>query len=276
MLRRALVVAASLALACQANDPPPAPAPPRPLALPSRAPEPPPPAPPAPPARPPATVRAGVAAGVTYLEVVTGAAADDARLPWVVAMHGLGDTSADFIGLYRDLAVPARVFALQGIEPFGPGWQWFPPGDADRLPAAFRAATSRVVSALRELASTRPVCGHPVATGFSQGAMMTWSLAAQRPAVILGAVPIAGRLPSAFWPTARGTAWPEVVAIHGSADQRIPYDEDVRTADAFRRVGATATLERFVGVGHTVSPEMRRSLFDALARMLARADCAAR
>lgn len=249
---RALLVALVLAACSLTREP----APPSSL---------PPPAPPpaAPAIAPEAPVRLG------FVTRVTAGAAVNARLPMIVAVHGLGDRPEDFASLFDALPFPARVVAVRGITPYGDGFTWFPPGDADRDPAAFLAATRAIAGDLAALTRRFPTCGAPVLTGFSQGGMLTLAVAAHAPSALRAAIPLAGRLPTSALPTTAPTApLPWVTALHGMSDARIAFDAGDESVRALRRLGFAATMRPFEGVGHTVSPAMRAVLFDELRRAL--------
>jgi phospholipase/carboxylesterase len=232
------------------------PAPPLPLA----------PSPTPPPAAPETPVRLG------FVTRVTAGADANARLPMVVAVHGLGDRPEDFATLFDALPFPARVVALRGITPYGEGFTWFPPGEADRDPAAFLAATRAIAADLSALTRRFPTCGAPVLTGFSQGGMLTLAVAAHAPSALRAAIPLAGRLPSSALPTGPPTApRPWVTALHGMSDARIAFDAGDESVRALRRLGFAATMRPFAGIGHTVSPAMRAVLFDELRRALGNA-----
>ena len=227
------------------------PAPPLPVA--------PPPAPP--PAAPETPVRLG------FVTRVTAGADANARLPMVVAVHGLGDRPEDFATLFDALPFAARVVALRGITPYGEGFTWFPPGEADRDPAAFLAATRTIAADLSALTRRFPTCGAPVLTGFSQGGMLTFAVAAHAPSALRAAIPLAGRLPASALPsTAPAAPLPWVTALHGMSDARIAFDAGDEAVRGLRRLGFAATMRPFAGVGHTVSPAMRAVLFDELRR----------
>jgi phospholipase/carboxylesterase len=162
------------------------------------------PAPPILPAPPPAPAPR-VAEAPVRLGFVTRVTADadaQARLPMIVAVHGLGDRPEDFITLFAALPFAARVVAVRGITPYGDGFTWFPPGDADREPGAFLAATRAIAADLPALTRRFPTCGAPVITGFSQGGMLAFAVAAHAPGALRAAIPLAGRLPAAALPAA--------------------------------------------------------------------------
>lgn len=219
---------------------------------------------------PPVTPETPVRLG--FVTRVTAGADAHARLPMIVAVHGLGDRPEDFATLFDALPFAARVVALRGVTPYGDGFTWFPPGEADRDPAAFLAATRAIAADLPALTRRFPTCGAPVLTGFSQGAMLTLAVAAHAPSALRAAIPLAGRLPAAALPTAAPAApLPWVTALHGMSDARIAFDQGDESVRALRRLGFAATMRPFEGVGHTVSPAMRAVLFDELRRALGNA-----
>ena len=62
-----------------------------------------------------------------YKTVLTDRSNNNARLPLIIAMHGLGGTPDDMIRTLSDLEVPARVIAPYGLFPFGMqgGASWY-------------------------------------------------------------------------------------------------------------------------------------------------------
>jgi phospholipase/carboxylesterase len=216
------------------------------------------------------------AAGLFYIEHHTAGASPSDRLPMIVAMHGLGDTAASFVALFRGFDVPARIVALQAPTPFGDGWAWFEfrksGVDEEGLARGLESASRAVAASMAELTSTRPTFGKPIVTGFSQGGMMSFALAVRHPQAISGAYPVAGLLPEPLLTAAAKPAvpGPAVVALHGDADQRVPFDRGHATVRRLQDVGFDAKYESFPGVPHTVSPEMRTRLFQLLRDACAR------
>ncbi len=206
------------------------------------------------------------AAGLAYIEALTGGAHAEDTLPMVVVLHGYGDSPEGILGLYTPLAVPARVIALRGPMSVGPGFAWFAPG-GDRA-AGIRASADAVTLAMAALTQARPTCGLPVVSGFSQGGMIAYALAVRSPSVVRAAAPLSGMLPESLRPLPRalGGLLPEVQGFHGEADQRVPVDEARRTMVWLREAGLTANLTTEPTVGHAVSPSMQTALLTFLAR----------
>jgi phospholipase/carboxylesterase len=210
----------------------------------------------------------------------------DARepLPLVIALHGLGDTPESFVELFDGLPTRARVVALRGLTPWSSsGWSWFSPGLDPNSPASARsveAAADVVVERIHQTASRRATCGVLVVVGFSQGAMLADTLAATHPELHALFVPIAGRL-APETPIASGPHDGDSVhALHGTSDARVALDDAVRSDERFRSAGIMSTLDRYPGVGHTITPSMRQDLFrivvDATSRGCAHSAATAR
>lgn len=139
-------------------------------------------------------------------------------LPLVVFFHGLGDNPAavlarpDMMGLVEGkrilLAVPEGLDARWYVRPGGP---------RPRDDLAFAAAV------VEDVATGHPVDpARIVASGFSAGAFLTWTLACERPGRFTGFLPIAG----GFWhPVPQGPCPGGPVSIrhvHGRADRVVP------------------------------------------------------
>ena len=99
-----------------------------------------------------------------------------------------------------------------------------------------------------------------------QGGMLSFALAALRPELYSAAYPLGGTLPRPLWPL-RGDAarkLPIVIALHGEDDPRVPIGPARLGVQALRDAGYHAELRGFAGVGHGVSPLMRRELWALL------------
>jgi phospholipase/carboxylesterase len=110
----------------------------------------------------------------------------------------------------------------------------------------------------------------PVLTGFSQGGILTFAVAASRPELVTAAVPIAGWLPPALVPGALppGAAAVPIRAFHGGADDRLPAGPTRELVERLRSLGFDAELRVYPGVPHAISAEMRRDYFRFLSEAL--------
>ncbi len=185
---------------------------------------------------------------------------------FVVALHGRGDTPENFARPWRALSATAEVWVPRAPQPRGPGWQGFdwpvtaPQADVSRR---LTAETARLWPEVLRRARGRPV----VVLGFSQGAVLSYALAAQHPDALALALPIAGLLPEPLGPTAAAAP---VVALHGTADRVIDVAFGRDTVARFRQAGGPVTLHEFPGVGHTLTPQMQQVVLDAVQKLAAR------
>lgn len=203
-----------------------------------------------------------------YLERVTGGANPHESLPLVVALHGLGDTPEAFGELYAGFDGKARILLLGAPDAFGGGYSWFPfrpeASDEERAREISRAA-ERLAPMLPSLAAARPTRGKPILTGFSQGGMLSFAIAARHPELVACALPIGGVLPEALWPPLDPKVrHPRIVALHGEDDTRVPIAPTRAGITALTARGYDARLEAFPGVGHQIPAAMRARYFELL------------
>jgi phospholipase/carboxylesterase len=279
--RALLSLTFACALACdartlpQAEAGPPRPLPARPVAA----------APPtATPAVTPAvtTSRYLSAAGMEYLEVIhvppgtpeAQRPAADARLPMLIAIHGLGDSPENFQDLIVDLPTTARVIVPRGLDPVDGGYSWFPirarSQDVAGLSQGIATAADRLAALIEELQRSRPTIGHPVVTGFSQGGMLSFTLAVYHPELLAVAVPVGGWLPPPLWPSTLPTQrpLPKIVALHGEADTAVKFLPTREAVEHLEKLGWSISLRAYPEVGHAIPPKMRSELYLQLQRAL--------
>ncbi len=179
--------------------------------------------------------------------------------PLVVCMHGRGGSPENLAPLWEGFARPVEVALPQGLEPFGSGSAWFnvkSNAPDEQLTAGIAAAEEKLWPAIVEVARGRPV----IVTGFSQGGMMSFAIAARHPSAVTVAVPMGGMLPHGLFPKA-GAQTAKVLALHGAEDDVIPLSYARDTVAAF---GSNATLRVFDGAAHRITPEMQRELWAAV------------
>jgi len=198
----------------------------------------------------------------------------DAKLPMLVAIHGLGDSPENFSHLIADLPVAARVIFPRGLDPVETGYSWFPvrarSADVAGLSQGIATAGDRLAALIIALQQTRPTVGLPVITGFSQGGMLTFELAVHHPELVGGAIPVGGWLPPPLWPSVLPVhkPLPKIVALHGEIDVAVKLQPTVEAVAYLEKLGWPASLRRYPEVGHAIPPVVRRELYQQLARAL--------
>ena len=230
----------------------------------------------------PTSGRYASAADMEYLEVIhvppnTPEAArpgPDARLPMLIAIHGLGDRPEQFQDLIMDLPVTVRLIVPRGHDPVDDGFSWFPirarSTDVAGLSRGISSAADRLALLIAELQRSRPTAGRPVVTGFSQGGMLSFALAVYHPELIAAAVPVGGWLPPPLWPSAlpERRPLPKIVALHGEADPAVKFTPTREAIEHLEQLGWPAALKRYPEVGHAIPPKMRHELYLQLERAL--------
>lgn len=205
--------------------------------------------------------------------LLTGGATEDQELPLLIAVHGMGSRPERFAHAFEALATPARVILPLAPHPTANGggsWFSYSPKDPDRVGFGQRVSeAAEDVVALMDWAEQRyPTKGEPVITGFSQGGMVSFAVAAGWPDEIAAALPVGGDLALSLVPEARPDDLPPVIAFHGIADQVVPIEPVVQAVQALRAAGYDAALHSYEGVEHQIAPAMRAAWQAALVEEL--------
>ena len=218
-----------------------------------------------------------VNADLEYVERLTGGADVADTLPMLVGIHGLGDRPESFALLFDTLPIPARIILPRAPNAHGDGFSWFhftPHADEAAMAEGVAAAADAVLELVGRLQRELPTRGKPVLTGFSQGGMLTFALAARAPTSAALFVPLAGFLPYSLRPPPKqevgggatmGATGVRVIAFHGAADPVIRITAARQSVQALVAAGYVAELRDYAAQGHTLSPTMRGELSRVLA-----------
>jgi phospholipase/carboxylesterase len=189
----------------------------------------------------------------------------------LLLFDGVGASARDLLPLAEALAEAnphAWVVSLQAPHPseFGHGWQWFSvqgvtednrPG---RVAAAMPAFLQRVAAWQARAGSTPE---RTTLIGFSQGAIMSLEATQVSDTPLAGRViAIAGRFAQAPQRAPQGTA---VHLWHGDQDQVMPVLLADSAHQQLQALGATASLQRFSGLGHGIDQRVLNAVLALLA-----------
>lgn len=206
---------------------------------------------------------ATAAAPAPALESVFIAARDQAGpAPVVVLLHGLGANEHDLLGLAGGIDPHFAVIGVRAPITLSPGsyaWYHF---TAEHDVAEAEASRQALASFLRALRSDARIDASRIyLVGFSQGAILSFSLALTEPSLFAGAVAIAGRvLPelenrAVPLPGAR----PQFLVLHGRGDRRIPFESETTTQAVLTRAGLAPEFLAFEA-GHEITPAMAQAM----------------
>jgi phospholipase/carboxylesterase len=210
-------------------------------------------------------VRKRIVSGVELREIFPSGGTEAS--PVVVAIHGRGDHPANWVADWSRFPRAAHVLLPCGFIPFGEGFSWFDLSREmtdDQVAASLGAAETKLWPAIAAVAGTRPL----LVTGFSQGGMLSFAIAARHGDRVMRAFPVAGTCPPSLFP-APGTKVAPVVALHGTSDALIPFAKGKATVEALHKAGHEASMIPYPDVGHTITGEMHTRLWQELTRAMA-------
>jgi phospholipase/carboxylesterase len=190
---------------------------------------------------------------------------DEPDAPLVVMLHGWGGDES-VMWIFKQV-VPRGVAIITPRAPLAlesGGYVWFErdgrPGEPDS--GAFQEALDRLEHFLGRLPELYPVDPERmILISFSQGAMLSNSLALSRPGWVRGVASLAGavpRLPDVAVRAGSLAGLPVFIA-HGLEDELVPVDAARRARDMFTRAGAIVSYGEYA-VGHKLDPEGMRNL----------------
>lgn len=204
------------------------------------------------------------------------------RPPLLALLHGVGSNEADLFQLAPYLDPRFQIVSLRAPLVRGPeSFAWFdveflPQGGYRIAPEQIAASRDRIAAFLDEAVAAYGADAERVyLLGFSQGAIMSLTLALTQPERLAGAVPIAGRIPPEVEPwiaAPERTAGLPLLLEHGRFDQVIPIAWAHRSRPILERQGVALDYREY-DAPHSITPRM---LDDATAWLTARLDEPAR
>lgn len=191
--------------------------------------------------------------------------------PLVLALHGAGASSQGFLPFGRALAERGfLVCLLEGQYPAGgadPGAVHFlnrPGGVRAPVEESLRLAEDYVLAAVDAVRARYAVPpGKVFLTGFSQGAMLTYSVGLRHADRFRGFVPIGGTVVGDLPPApGKGGAW---LVCHSPTDRAVDDAEHRKAMDALSRLSVRAEVERYEG-GHVIPAALIVKIADWMKR----------
>ncbi|MCA9615240.1 MAG: hypothetical protein KC586_20935, partial [Myxococcales bacterium] len=161
-------------------------------------------------------------------------------------------------------------------KPLGNGFTWLPlsvtENRADVMADTLRRRADQLAQVLIHFRNVRVSRGKPIVTGFSQGAMLTYTLAILHPELLDSALPIAGWLPPSLIPSeVPAIRRVPIRSIHGDADPVVRIGPTRELIAHLRGLGFEIEWVEERGTQHVVSETMNvifeRWLEEALARV---------
>lgn len=193
--------------------------------------------------------------------------------PLLVLLHGFGSNEHDLMGLAPYLASQFHIVSARAIYDVGFGYAWYylygVPGNLQHD----NASRAQSLTILKRFVAELP--GHVGADasrvyllGFSQGAVMSLSLALTAPELVSGVVAISGYLDEQIVPYVEPEQLEgrDFLVMHGSLDDLIPVTGGRATRDYLRNTPARLSYHEYP-IGHSIHPdaiEVIQSWFDRI------------
>jgi phospholipase/carboxylesterase len=178
----------------------------------------------------------------------------DGPHPTLVMLHGLQGTE-DVTWIFARAAGP-QCLIVTPRAPFQAqeGYRWSDLGpEAEGESELFGEGESRLKTFVQNLSSVYPVDpARILLLGFSQGAAMSYTLAASNPRAIIGVAGLSGFIPqhlAANLPEFEGLP---ILMLHGTEDATIPIAVARRNRDQLAAAGASVSYHESA-VGHKIS-----------------------
>ena len=190
----------------------------------------------------------------------------DETSPLIVVIHGMGDRPERWVDDWRTFPARVHIALPRAFDPHGGGFSWFQFKDGmtdEQFGAEVGAAEARLWKGVAKLAGKRRL----IVTGFSQGGILSFAMAARHPDEVVHAFPVAGSCPGPILPQNKAHAAP-LLAFHGTADAVLDVKWGREAVNAFREQGNQAELREYEGVGHTITKQMHADLWEAIAKAL--------
>jgi len=171
----------------------------------------------------------------------------------VIAIHGRGSNEHDLLGLAQPLGLPLRVVAPRGPLQLSLGWTvgyaWYEFANlGDPEPEGFQQSVDRLVALVDHVRDRWQLAREQlVLLGFSQGAVMSMSVALTIPERVGGVVALSGYLPrpEVWQPPRTDLGGMPVLVTHGTYDSILPVAWGRAAAERLRQYNADVRYEEF-------------------------------
>jgi phospholipase/carboxylesterase len=187
--------------------------------------------------------------------------------PLLVMLHGIGSHEEDLIQLAPYLDPRFAVVSLRAPLPLSMGgFAWFemtwteegPVGNIPQARTSLQLLSSFLDQVLQEgIPNITLDPAQVYLLGFSQGAIMSLSLALTQPEKLAGIVAMSGRLPAEAVAEAAPPEYLQnlsILAVHGTQDAVLPIHCGREIRDHFTRLPLRFTYREYE-MGHEVSPQ---------------------
>ncbi len=183
------------------------------------------------------------------------------KYPALFIMHGIGSNEQNMLSLVDGLEDRFYIFSVRGHLPHGPGFAYFTiEGYGKPHRDVFDEGISKLSAFINYATEKYPVDSNKVyLMGFSQGAIVSMTLALTLGSKIKGAVALSGYIPQFVKEeyTINPSKQLSMFISHGEYDNVLPYEWGHENVEFFTQLGVSVTFKSYPE-GHTVSLENLR------------------
>lgn len=210
------------------------------------------------------------ASGISY-RMRTDAPAKPAKL--LVLLHGVGSNERDLLELANGVDPATLVVLGRGPITMGPQqYAWFrvafTQAGPQIVPEEAESSRTRLITLVQQLQKQHGIAaGNSVVAGFSQGGIMSASVAFSSPESVKGFAILSGRIlpelePHMASPERLSTL--KALVCHGEQDGTLPVFWAERSEALLKSLGVAHESHRYP-IGHTVSAQMHADFVKWLA-----------
>ncbi|MFM6927808.1 MAG: alpha/beta hydrolase [Bdellovibrio sp.] len=198
------------------------------------------------------------------------------KSPVLLVMHGVGSNEKDLAQFAETLDPRFAVISLRAPLTLAPNsFAWFHVKFTDQRPEHNReqAEQSRqlIKKFIEDLKENPDIdASKIVLLGFSQGTIMSLSLALTEPELVCGVIAISGRTlqeVSALAANKHYTKTPKILLIHGVNDSKLPLYHGEETAETLRKAHFDFEFKTYPA-DHTITTDMRNDIRQWLAKQI--------
>jgi phospholipase/carboxylesterase len=183
--------------------------------------------------------------------------------PLLLLLHGIGSNEHDLYGLTPFLDKRFLIISVRAPNTLGPGsYAWFEVDFTQQGPIInmeqAEASLKTLITFLKEAITVYGADPKQVyLMGFSQGAIMSASVALIQPELVAGVVLMSGRIPSEIRPliaSSEQLSGLPFLVVHGTADRVLPITYGRASRELLSSLPVDLTYHEYT-MGHEVSQE---------------------
>ena len=203
----------------------------------------------------------------------------DGAPPLLLLLHGIGSNEHDLYGLTPFLDKRFLIISVRAPNTLGPGsYAWFEVDFTQQGPIInmeqAEASLKTLITFLKEAITVYGADPKQVyLMGFSQGAIMSASVALIQPELVAGVVLMSGRIPSEIRPliaSSEQLSGLPFLVVHGTADRVLPITYGRASRELLSSLPVDLTYHEYP-MGHEVSQESLSEVTTWLTKQLDKA-----